>query len=345
MEGQRDAGSRGALAAARVAARFAKAPSYSEMLTGEARAAVRAAEAASRAAQQAQAAAESVLAGLEAASEAEAAQTRAAHGQRIFEISLPDGRESCECASNAPAVFEGIEIAEAALPMHANLIEFPLEIAAARKVRPRRAERPHAAAGEFERQLSIFEVDPGTILAQSAAAGAVSEVAATAWTGPEWMRIELEEEHVLEETAPLAGTGAPALYPAPASLRLMAAVVDIALTVGACVAFAFVAAVNTQVLPTVREIELGSAVALAVIGVIYQALFFALVEVTPGMRYAGISLCTFDDQFPTGAQRLGRLGALLLSLLPVGLGVAWAIFDEEHLCWHDRLSRTYPRKG
>jgi len=45
-----------------------RAPSYSEMLADEARAAVRAAEAASKAALVAQAAAESVLAGLEAAS-------------------------------------------------------------------------------------------------------------------------------------------------------------------------------------------------------------------------------------------------------------------------------------
>jgi hypothetical protein len=25
--------------------------------------------------------------------------------------------------------------------------------------------------------------------------------------------------------------------------------------------------------------------------------------------------------------------------------VAWAIFDEEHLSWHDRLSGTYLRKS
>jgi uncharacterized RDD family membrane protein YckC len=342
MEGQRGAGGRGAEAAARVAARFAKAPSYSEMLTGEARAAVRAAEAASRAAQQAQAAAESVLAGLEAglkvASGAEPAYARAAHAQSIFEISVEDGQDG-------PAGVEGFEIVQAAQSIHVNLIEFPLEIAAARRVRPRRAERPYAAAGEFERQLSIFEVDPGTILTQTAAAGAVSEAAATAWTGPEWMGIELDEEPVLEETATQAGTGAPALYPASISLRLMAAVVDGALIAGAALAFALVAAVNAQDLPTIREIELGAAVALAVIGVIYQAVFFTLTEATPGMKYARISLCTFDDQIPTGAQRLGRLGALLLSLLPVGLGVGWAIFDEEHLSWHDRLSRTYLRKG
>jgi hypothetical protein len=38
------------------------------------------------------------------------------------------------------------------------------------------------------------------------------------------------------------------------------------------------------------------------------------------------------------------LGALLLSVLPLGLGVAWALFDDDHLCWHDRLSKTYLRK-
>jgi hypothetical protein len=33
-------------------------------------------------------------------------------------------------------------------------------------------------------------------------------------------------------------------------------------------------------------------------------------------------------------------GALLLSLVPVELGIAWALFDEDHLCWLGRLSRT-----
>ena len=307
--------------------------------------AARAAEAASRAALEAQAAAESVLAELEAASEAEAAQTRAAHGQRIFEISLPDGQDSYEGANDGPAAFEGIEIADAALPMHANLIEFPVELDTARKARPRRGERRNAAEIEPDRQLSIFEVDPGSILIEAEPEIIVAEAVATAWTGSEWLGIELEEEPVLEEIAPQSGSATPALQPAPINLRLMAAVVDGALTAGACVAFAFVAAVNTQVLITVREIELGAAVALAVIGVLYQALFFSLAKNTPGMKYAGISLCTFDDHIPSGAQRLGRLGAMLLSLLPVGLGVGWALFDDEGLGWHDRLSRTYLRKG
>jgi TRAP-type C4-dicarboxylate transport system permease small subunit len=63
------------------------------------------------------------------------------------------------------------------------------------------------------------------------------------------------------------------------------------------------------------------------------------------MRWAHISLRTLNDARPARGQRCARLLALLLSLLPVGLGVAWAIFDESHLSWHDRLSRTYLKKS
>src|ERR1700679_3702314 len=72
-EEQSGAGNRAALAAARVAARYAKAPSYSAMMAEEARAAVRAAEAASKAALESQVAQEQVRAGLEAASSSEPA--------------------------------------------------------------------------------------------------------------------------------------------------------------------------------------------------------------------------------------------------------------------------------
>jgi len=35
-----------------------------------------------------------------------------------------------------------------------------------------------------------------------------------------------------------------------------------------------------------------------------------------------------------------RLGWALVSLLPMGLGFLWILFDPERRAWHDRLSRT-----
>jgi uncharacterized RDD family membrane protein YckC len=37
---------------------------------------------------------------------------------------------------------------------------------------------------------------------------------------------------------------------------------------------------------------------------------------------------------------LRRLGWALVSLLPLGLGFLWVLFDPERRAWHDRLSRT-----
>jgi hypothetical protein len=36
---------------------------------------------------------------------------------------------------------------------------------------------------------------------------------------------------------------------------------------------------------------------------------------------------------------------MALSLLPMGLGMVWAIFDEDNMSWHDRYSQTYLRQS
>jgi hypothetical protein len=38
-----------------------------------------------------------------------------------------------------------------------------------------------------------------------------------------------------------------------------------------------------------------------------------------------------------------RLLAQIVAALPLGLGLLWAVFDEEKLGWHDRISRMYQR--
>ena len=245
---------------------------------------------------------------------------------------------------------ESIQIVEAARPIHANLIEFPRELVATRKARPRLAEAPFAAPAESSCQLNIFEVYPGTISIAPAslparfAPGSIAP--APAWPEPEWSRIQLDEqpaEDLLDEPDS-AVSAAPAIELASTSRRLMSTVVDGSLIVAAFLAAAMTAASNASGLPAPRVVELAAAAALLLIAVLYKALFYTLAAATPGMKYAGIELVTFIGSRPARAQRLNRLGALLLSLLPVGLGVVWSIFDDQHLSWHDRLSQTYLRK-
>jgi len=94
-----------------------------------------------------------------------------------------------------------------------------------------------------------------------------------------------------------------------------------------------------------KALEVASAATLITIGILYEGLFLTLAGLTPGMRYAGLALSTFNREKPGRQQMRRRVGAVLLSLLPVGLGVLWAIFDEDHLSWHDRISKTYQRLG
>jgi uncharacterized RDD family membrane protein YckC len=365
---------RAAQAAARVAARFSKAPSYSEMQAAEARAALRTAEAATRAALEAQAAAHAALANLTATEERieqaeeypaqegvpeltpepwESGSVRASFSQdagRSWEIRWdPDlpGRAGVTASTGVqsqPAdAHQAVVAVEPAQPIHANLIHFPRELVATRRLRPRLA---NAQAGEVSEQLSIFEVDPSTISIDPMASTADLAEPAASWCGSGWSSIHLGEQprkepEVQHDPAPSA---APAVHLAPLELRLMAAAIDIALIV--CLVCAAVAGVAGQMhaMPTIRFAEAGALGSLILTGVLYQVFFLLTMRSTPGMMYAGIALCTFDDEHPTRAQLRHRLGALLVSTLPVGLGMAWAIFDEDHLSWHDRLSRTYQRK-
>jgi hypothetical protein len=408
--------SRAAEAAARVAARYAHAPSYSQMQAEGARVAVRAAEIATQVALEAQAAAEDALAELHAA-----AQEKPLRGPAVVEsIDRANRGESMQAAESvqepSPAAVVATPVAEPGMfasgmeagsapsaaapasqpelrpvairwdedfpvrvleprpapreefqlsaedwwtpaqvsdtlrsepitveaePAHANLIEFPRELVATRRMRPRLAETPFVARPSGEAQLSIFEVDPGAVSTDPPQAA----VDASAWTAPEWSGMELDE-HPAAETAPPPVTSpeAPRVMLAPPGLRLMSKVVDASLVLAGYFGLAMYMMSRLAHPPAARPAEVLALGGLVIAGCLYHATFFALGLSTPGMRYAGIALSTFDDLSPTRAQMRRRLSAMLLSLAPVGLGFAWSIFDEDHLAWHDRISQTYLRK-
>ncbi len=80
----------------------------------------------------------------------------------------------------------------------------------------------------------------------------------------------------------------------------------------------------------------------AVISLFYRALWCLADGDSPGMRFAGLRLVDFDGRRPDREQRGIRQIANLLSLLSAGLGLVWALVDEENLTWHDHISKTFP---
>jgi uncharacterized RDD family membrane protein YckC len=243
-----------------------------------------------------------------------------------------------EIAFRRTPVFE--EAAGPPIPLTANLIEFPRQLVAARKSRPRIAEGPlreEADTLPAAAQLRIFEVE----------ASQISITPETAASLPEWTSIRLDAPPVLEaaessEAQPEAHYAKP-LQTAPIGQRLMAAAVDSCILGATFITCVAGLSMTVQELPALPVSAVAAAAMFFVLFVLYQLLFFTFSEATPGMRYARIGLCTFSDENPTRSQMRRRMWAVLLAACPMGLGFLWACLDEDRLGWHDRISRMYQR--
>ena len=234
----------------------------------------------------------------------------------------------------------------APIEIPANLIEFPRQLVAARKARPRLAEGPLREEADLtpaSAQLRIFEVEAA---AQLSTTPVVESVA------PEWSSMVLGAQPA---PAPFIEAPEAKFLPIPApqaaslSLRLMSAIVDGIVILAAFFAFVGTFAFTCHKLG-VASISIGfQPAAAASVGILlffalaYQLLFFTFGEATPGMRYARIGLCTLSDENPTRKQIRRRIFATILAACPIGIGFLWACLDDEGLGWHDRISRMYQR--
>jgi uncharacterized RDD family membrane protein YckC len=84
---------------------------------------------------------------------------------------------------------------------------------------------------------------------------------------------------------------------------------------------------------------------IAVLALFYRFLWCVANGDTPGMRFAGLKLVDFDGRVPDREQRGMRQVASFLSVVSAGLGLVWALVDEENLTWHDHISKTFPTIG
>jgi uncharacterized RDD family membrane protein YckC len=308
---ERKVDSRASRLAAKVAQRYANAPSYSEVLAAEARA---------------------------GAEKTAAVAVPVDDGAPFVPQPSPESwngslsPEQEEGAHDYPELLEEEAVFAAVEPLAVNLIEFPRELVAARKMRPRLAEGPLRETSQDElEQLRIFELAPESI-SQTVNIGAAPA---------DWSPIRLDNGASTQEGESVSPQIP--LKTAPLEDRIMAGIFDLALIISAFAIFVLVFVACTAHPPTGKPALVAAGLVLVGFALLYQYLFFKYSEGTPGMRYAKIALCTFEDENPTRKAMCTRVLYVLLSAAPLGLGFAWAWFDPERLTWHDRLSRIYQR--
>jgi hypothetical protein len=232
-------------------------------------------------------------------------------------------------------------------PIQANIIEFPRQLVASRKARPRLAEGPLREDGTPEPQLRIFEVEPEQISVEPAFVYADEQAEAA----PEWQGLLLSgssQENAIAFAAESATEVAAEtiLFAAPINLRLMAFAVDASALLTAFLGFiALVVRIDGPVLRSTPLPLLGAAAAgsLVFFAILYRLLFFTLNDATPGMRYARLAFCTFQESSPSRSAIRRRMFSTALAITPAGLGLLWITLDGDRLGWHDRISRMYPR--
>jgi uncharacterized RDD family membrane protein YckC len=125
--------------------------------------------------------------------------------------------------------------------------------------------------------------------------------------------------------------------------RLVAAGVDLGLL---AVAYSLASSVLASVIPFTfgGKLSLAAAIILTTLafiagGAIFIA-FWALAGQTPGMRFLSIRLTEHGSREITFGCALRRLLAVILSLLPFGLGFLAILRDPSRRAWHDRLADT-----
>ena len=184
--------------------------------------------------------------------------------------------------------------------------EFPREIIAPRRMRPRIAEANPIP--EDAQQLSIFEVDPDTVSTEPMASAA-SSADGPAWIGSSWQQIELDAQpQPLPEYYAIPADDAPKLYQAPFGRRHdghhggRCADPRPHLRPGLALSLP-----GYDQLPGKRVSEVLGTITVLGFAALYEWFFLTSPRLTPGMRYAGIALCTFDERRPTAEQIKRRL--------------------------------------
>ncbi len=91
-----------------------------------------------------------------------------------------------------------------------------------------------------------------------------------------------------------------------------------------------------------KTLWIGLAAVLGLVSMLYGLIWAIAGRETAGMRLTDLQLITFDGFEVDSRSRALRFASTWLSFCSGGLGLLWAVADEESLTWHDHISKTFP---
>ena len=131
------------------------------------------------------------------------------------------------------------------------------------------------------------------------------------------------------------------LRSAPLGLRVWTGLVDGLIVLLAAAVFGWVFHRLTGARPPLWEM-IGLCVGLpCILWAAYQYLFVVFCGTTLGLQAAHLRISRFDGSPVNRRSRRLRVFCSFLSALSLGMGYAWQFLDEDRLCWHERVTRTY----
>jgi uncharacterized RDD family membrane protein YckC len=131
------------------------------------------------------------------------------------------------------------------------------------------------------------------------------------------------------------------LQPAPLEQRVAAMAIDALLVVLAVVTFAVIYYQMTHSRPPIAQSAALTGGLLAVFWAGYQYLLIVYCGTSPGLRAMKLQLLRFDGVPAKRSVRRWRVLCSWLSAASLGMGYLWQFLDEDTLCWHERVTKTY----
>jgi len=130
------------------------------------------------------------------------------------------------------------------------------------------------------------------------------------------------------------------LSTASLALRARAGIIDALFVLGCFLIFVLIVFFVPDFALFTRSSILGMGSVLLLIFLSYIGAFTALGARTLGMDHEHLEVVTYQGTAMTPREAHLRSFGYLVSLGCFGLGFLWALFDPEHLTWHDKISGT-----